>query len=197
MTSQRVRPLKERKRLDRWFGESLAGRRNSWKIRAENRWGGPMSPGALFGRGHHTTSPLWGSHHRSSGRVGGRVSAVFESSSLIDSACATNATDLPIKAELIEACPHLGLFLLSTRLLIVTPNRGGPPTKTFNFRQGECLNNSRHCTASTPVWNSRLWGWCFLKGPDPGPFWGVSKEELPPLVVRQTFTSSQVKWKPI
>ena len=56
-------------------------------------------------------------------------SNVSKPSTLIDSACATNATDSPIKADLIEACPHLWLFLLSTRLLIVTPNRGGPPTK--------------------------------------------------------------------
>lgn len=61
---------------------------------------------------------------------------------LIDSACATNARDSPIKAELTEACRHLRLLLLSTRLLIVTPNRGGPPTNTFNFRQRECLNNA-------------------------------------------------------
>lgn len=61
---------------------------------------------------------------------------------LIDSACATNATDSPIKAELTEACRHLRLLLLSTHLLIVTPNRGGPPTNTFNFRQRECLNNA-------------------------------------------------------
>lgn len=32
---------RKEERLERWVGESPAGRRNSWKIRAENRWGDP------------------------------------------------------------------------------------------------------------------------------------------------------------
>lgn len=89
------------------------------------------------------------SHHRGSaqgcagGRAGqGQCCLGLGAQLLIDSACASNAMDSPIKAELTEACQHLQLLLLSTRLLIVTPNRGGPPTNTFNFRQRECLNNT-------------------------------------------------------
>lgn len=159
------RPLKERTRLARIGEDSLAGRSNPWEIKEEwKQWGSSAVLQPYLGGDWDSTSsscvePLqelcvlcW---------VGHRARDVSEPSALIDSACATNATDSPVKADLIEACPHLRLFPLSICLLIVIPNRGGPPTKTFNFRQRECLNNSRHCSASTPVWNPRLQDWLF------------------------------------
>lgn len=146
-----------------------------------------------LGGGRYPTSSFpvepWGGG-RGRGRQG---QCIFQLGPLIDSACATHAADAPIRAELIEARPHLQLFLLSTRLLIVTPNREGPPTKVFHFRQRELSKQQQalHCFNSSL--KSQVTARVFLQGPRGRPPLGCEQRRLPPLVVRSMFTSSKTE----